>query len=82
MKCPKCGHAAQMKSPDYGRGAEFVCYRCYVYGARFVSSSPEALAESAASRALSRANAREYAASAHPPDASKEDGNLDTREEP
>lgn len=62
MRCPTCGRAdaVHMKSPDYGRGAEFACYRCDVYGRRFVSSSPEAQRESAASLATSRANAERY----------------------
>jgi hypothetical protein len=56
MRCPN-GHEMNLSSPDYGRGAEFKCYRCDVYGARYVSSSPEARAESDASRAQSGANA-------------------------
>jgi hypothetical protein len=53
MNCPRCGAggtSVQMKSPDYGRGAEFACYRCDPYGARFVSNSDEARRASDASR--------------------------------
>jgi hypothetical protein len=57
MRCPN-GHEMHLSSPDYGRGSEFKCYSCNVYGARYVDSSPEARAESDASRALSRANAK------------------------
>lgn len=60
MNCPHCGEKAELKSPDYGQGAEFACYsrKCgNPYGRRFVSASPEALADSDASKASSRANA-------------------------
>jgi hypothetical protein len=64
MNCPKCGATASLINADYGygHGAEFKCYHHaeYVDGYRFVSHSAEAKAESDASRALSRANAKLY----------------------
>jgi hypothetical protein len=64
MKCPR-GHEAHLSSPDYGRGSEWVCYTCDVYGLRFSSHTPgvdaeQARSESDASRAASRANAKGY----------------------
>ena len=71
MRCPFCGSSnhVNMKSPDYGRGAEFVCYKCDVYGRRFSSNTPgvdraEAARASSESRAQSAANAEEYRAKA------------------
>jgi hypothetical protein len=59
--CPRCGATAYLINADYGygHGAEYKCYqhREFLDGYRFVSHSAEALAESDASRARSRANA-------------------------
>ncbi len=62
MDCPRCGRKASLVTPDYGYGygAEFACYTCSVYGARFTSSSHEARAESSAARGASAANAQAY----------------------
>lgn len=62
MNCPRCGNKAELTTPDYGfgYGAEFSCYSCSVYGARFTSSSPQALSESSAARSTSAANAASY----------------------
>lgn len=62
MNCPRCGTKADLKTPDYGygKGTEFVCYRCDVYGHRFVDKSEKAQRESAEARAISSANAKEY----------------------
>lgn len=57
--CPRCGKAASLHGPSYpGTGPPiFKCYSCDVYGYGFHDSTPEAWAESDASRAQSRANA-------------------------
>lgn len=57
MKCPSGHEGVHMKSPDYGRGSEWVCYQCDSYGRRWVDTSEEARAASEAGRARSRANA-------------------------
>ncbi len=63
VACDNCGNPeTQLTNPDYGRGSEFTCYRCNVYGHRFVSSSPEAQAISNAARARSKAAAAAYVA--------------------
>lgn len=64
MKCPK-DHDAYLRSPDYGRGSEWVCYTCDVYGHVFSSHTPgvdadQALRESNEARGASRANAENY----------------------
>ena len=46
-RCPRCGGKASMSSPDYGRGAEYSCSNCSVYGARFVLADPASRAERA-----------------------------------
>lgn len=59
MTCPKCKSAnVELRSPDYGQGAEYVCYGCDPYGRRFISSSKEAKQESTDSRQQSRENAQ------------------------
>lgn len=60
MKCPACGANVSLNSPGYsgGQPPSFVCYGCDVYGRRFSADTPEAWAESDASRAASKANAR------------------------
>lgn len=69
MKCPDCGGELALKSPDYGRGAEFGCYSSQCMGRwgekRFSSHSrgidpEEAARVSRASLAQSAANAEEY----------------------
>lgn len=62
MNCPRCGTKVALTTPDYGygKGAEFVCYGCDVYGWRFLDKSKEAQDVSAEARAISFANAKEY----------------------
>lgn len=74
MICPRCKTSThvRLQTPDYGfgYGAEFSCYGCDVYGHRFttkdrrltVAESDVGLADSAAARSLSAANARERGA--------------------
>lgn len=70
MICPQCKSSAHvsLKTPDYGfgYGAEFSCSGCDIYGYRFTTQdrrltaaeSRAGLADSAAARSLSAANAR------------------------
>ncbi len=60
MSCSRCGGPGFMKSPDYGRGAEYACY-CKGGDTRWVDNSPEGRRASEASKAQSRANARAWA---------------------
>ena len=58
--CPRCGAPASLHAPGYGGPPIFKCYSCDVYGYGFHAETPEAMAESDASRAQSRANAAAY----------------------
>jgi hypothetical protein len=52
MNCPTCGtERVFLITPDYGRGSEWACYQCNVYGARFISNSPEGTKSAAYARA-------------------------------
>lgn len=77
-RCPK-GHEMYLTSPDYGRGSEWTCYSCNVYGQRFIRRDAKAREESEAARSVSRgyrkATTADLAAAGYVPAAALESAN-------